>query len=38
MNKKEIIYKIDENIEEIKNKNVREILAKELRKRMKRKR
>lgn len=38
MNKKELLFKIDETVDEIKKENVKEILAKELRRKMKRRR
>lgn len=36
MHKKEILYKIDENLDGIKNKHVAEIVAKEMRRKLRR--
>ena len=38
MNKKELLFKIDETTEEIKEMNVKDILSKEFRRKMKRRR
>jgi len=38
MNKKELLFKIDETLEDIKKDNVRDILAKEMRRKMRKRR